>query len=480
MPQREKKLCLMKRSRSSDCDAKGGALENLVGMGASKFFKTVWEQSPLVARKQELGQGLEELSRGLPTYDNLLGIIDCACKVDLSTEGPCTVLMLKDQVPTTEYPSPAAAYLDGCSIIVNHADRAAAGITKLCQSLRANFPHAYAQLYITPIRGKAVQAHADDRDVFVIQLGGSKAWKVYGPPPIPFPMTDEQVGKSEQHPVPKESTAPERLLVETTLNTGDVMYIPRGFVHEASTSETAPSLHLTVALATHDWSWASLAQRALQSSTKDNQKAIEFYLKAIQDKRSSAQKGVECDGAQEREQWFWRRSIPPALVCPEADPDDQAAAKQMAVSVETELGFSPAGSVIASLLTKVSAVHNERQDDALCASAAHMLGSTVPALSTTSWVRRRRDGENAAARREGYEGVQGLIAREEIADTLLNGLGQITTEPFAVSSLGDCPLLCSFGRACFAQVCTDMALVVECADPDGKELAGKAKQARTA
>ena len=47
-----------------------------------------------------------------------------------------------------------------------------------CQKLRADFFHAYGQLYITPPLAQAVQQHADDRDVFVIQLEGSKKWKV--------------------------------------------------------------------------------------------------------------------------------------------------------------------------------------------------------------------------------------------------------------------------------------------------------------
>ena len=51
-------------------------------------------------------------------------------------------------------------------------------------------------------------------------------------------------------------------VVERVLKPGDVMYMPRGFVHEARTPAMASpdddtlSYHVTVALATHDWTLA--------------------------------------------------------------------------------------------------------------------------------------------------------------------------------------------------------------------------------
>jgi hypothetical protein len=56
-------------------------------------------------------------------------------------------------------------------------------------------PHAFANLYATPPCAQAVAAHADDRDVFVLQVSGAKAWRVYGAPPVPLPYPNEQVGE---------------------------------------------------------------------------------------------------------------------------------------------------------------------------------------------------------------------------------------------------------------------------------------------
>lgn len=148
-----------------------------------------------------------------------------------------------------------AAYLDGCSVIVNHADFFSPWIASLCEDIQLSFPHAYANTYLTPAGCQAVSAHADDRDVLVFQIAGSKEWKVYEKVPIPYPYPNEQVGKNELE-VPNE-VLQGPVMMERTMRPGDVLYMPRGYVHQArATSE--PSFHVTVALATHDWTLAGL------------------------------------------------------------------------------------------------------------------------------------------------------------------------------------------------------------------------------
>jgi len=44
------------------------------------------------------------------------------------------------------------------------------------------FPSTYANGYVTPVGSQAVLAHADDRDVFVVQMEGEKEWKIYTSP----------------------------------------------------------------------------------------------------------------------------------------------------------------------------------------------------------------------------------------------------------------------------------------------------------
>ena len=179
-------------------------------------------------------------------------------------------------------------YLNGCSVVVNHGDLLSPWIAAACQDLQQTFPHAYANCYLTPPHSQAVPPHADDRDVFVIQLVGSKDWKVYCTVPVPFPYPHEQVGKQGLE-IPKE-VLDGPVAISTTLRPGDVLYMPRGFVHEAMCSD-ALSFHVTVALATHDWSLAGLMSMATESiltRTVDFRKSI-LPISSLNDTQSLQQ-----------------------------------------------------------------------------------------------------------------------------------------------------------------------------------------------
>lgn len=158
-----------------------------------------------------------------------------------------------------------AAYLNGCSVVVNHSDCLVGSIAALCDDLQLSFPHAYANVYVTPPGLQAVNAHADDRDVLVIQVFGEKHWTVYKRLPVPYPYPDEQAGKS--FPVPSEVFQGGELL-DCTLRPGDVLYMPRGYVHEARCSPEHLSFHVTVALATHDWTLAGVTSDLVARSLR--------------------------------------------------------------------------------------------------------------------------------------------------------------------------------------------------------------------
>eukprot|EP00531_Pseudo-nitzschia_arenysensis_P004289 CAMPEP_0116155368 /NCGR_PEP_ID=MMETSP0329-20121206/22271_1 /TAXON_ID=697910 /ORGANISM="Pseudo-nitzschia arenysensis, Strain B593" /LENGTH=495 /DNA_ID=CAMNT_0003652399 /DNA_START=30 /DNA_END=1514 /DNA_ORIENTATION=+ len=164
------------------------------------------------------------------------------------------------------------AYLAGTSIVWNHAESVSPKIHELCQNLQdyQHFPHVYANAYLTPPHSQTVPAHADDRDVLVFQLVGKKNWNVYERIPIPHPYPHQQVGKAGI-PVPEAVTTGPKAF-EGCLVPGDVLYLPRGMVHEADTTQTKSgepaadlSFHITVALATHDWTLGGNLGKMIQN-----------------------------------------------------------------------------------------------------------------------------------------------------------------------------------------------------------------------
>ena len=129
--------------------------------------------------------------------------------------------------------------------------------------------------YLTPSnQSQGFAPHYDDIDAFVLQLNGAKHWKIYG-------------YKDDEGKLPRDSSndftiddiqndEDLELVFDGILNKGDVLYMPRGFIHYAITPPTSSSsskeehsLHLTVSASQH-WSWAdyleTLIPTALQSS----------------------------------------------------------------------------------------------------------------------------------------------------------------------------------------------------------------------
>lgn len=166
------------------------------------------------------------------------------------------------------YDNAFRAYLDGASVVINHVDKQSPPINLLCQALGERFPHAFANMYLTPPNSQAVHPHSDDRDVLLLQLWGQKHWKVYSSPQV-LPYTDEQVGKNGTRLAPEEMGP---LTLECLVEQGDVLYIPRGFVHEAH-AQAAGSLHLTVAIPTQDFTWAVAALDAVKMKLRKPQMA---------------------------------------------------------------------------------------------------------------------------------------------------------------------------------------------------------------
>jgi ribosomal protein L16 Arg81 hydroxylase len=114
--------------------------------------------------------------------------------------------------------------------------------------------------YLTPGGMKqGFNPHFDTHDVVVLQVYGSKSWRLYGTPvPAPLPgYSHDAVGPDSDIPVE----------AEIELEQGDLLYLPRGTMHAATSGDQA-SAHLTIGL--HRPYWLSLIQDALlELSAKD-------------------------------------------------------------------------------------------------------------------------------------------------------------------------------------------------------------------
>jgi hypothetical protein len=148
---------------------------------------------------------------------------------------------------SAQYPDVSAfhrAFAAGKTVSIRSMELRWPAIGSLCRRLQGFFGcHVHGNFYLTPPGAQGFSAHFDTHEVFVLQLEGTKHWRFYGSA-RDLPLADDST------PVDKNRLGPPT--EEAFLRPGDLLYMPRGHVHEAFTSD-ALSLHLTVGVRVFRW-----------------------------------------------------------------------------------------------------------------------------------------------------------------------------------------------------------------------------------
>jgi ribosomal protein L16 Arg81 hydroxylase len=130
-------------------------------------------------------------------------------------------------------------YLAGATVVFEHLNRKHSRLLRVMSACEEDFRVPFrANAYLTPPASRGFDLHYDTHDVLILQVAGSKRWQVHDNPLL-LPHED-QTFRSEW-------AQRSRRLAEITLEPGDVLYLPRGFVHSASANE-ATSFHVTVGI----------------------------------------------------------------------------------------------------------------------------------------------------------------------------------------------------------------------------------------
>lgn len=130
------------------------------------------------------------------------------------------------------------AFAQGYTIVLNGLEQYVREIAALSHSIEVelNFP-TRVNGYVTPPESTGFVPHFDPHDVLVLQMQGSKIWRLADVAAIPPHEMQRQQGAAEGFSLP----------TELCLEPGDVLYLPRGHVHAAQT-HSQPSVHLTVGI----------------------------------------------------------------------------------------------------------------------------------------------------------------------------------------------------------------------------------------
>lgn len=159
----------------------------------------------------------------------------------------------------------SAEYARGATIALTSLDRSWKPLGELCMRLEEQLDHGInTNAYLTAGQTAGFPPHYDTHDILVLQVAGKKSWRIYEPT---IKLPDVTL------PCDPKSYSPGSQLTEIELRAGDLLYLPRGFGHAASTCNSY-SAHVTVGI--HVYTWASVLKEFDPSCVR-----VEEFRKAL-------------------------------------------------------------------------------------------------------------------------------------------------------------------------------------------------------
>ncbi|MFE9687443.1 cupin domain-containing protein [Streptomyces sp. NPDC006285] len=229
------------------------AIERCTGLSFHEFLREYWGRSPFVARAVS-SSGFVDIvsSEDIDAFLSVSGLRSTFLKIvnqgvpvpmeNYTTQGKVGADRLSDLID----PDAVARYWDrGSSLIIRSLHRIWSPLASLSARLgRELASPVTATAYITPAHARALPAHYDTHDVFVLQIQGSKRWVIHEPVvELPGP---EQQGRDISVAVH------ERPLLDLVLQAGDALYLPRGFIHAPEALDDT-SIHVTLGVPAFTW-----------------------------------------------------------------------------------------------------------------------------------------------------------------------------------------------------------------------------------
>jgi ribosomal protein L16 Arg81 hydroxylase len=124
---------------------------------------------------------------------------------------------------------------DGYTLIIDAVDGMVDGVMDLAADFERELHESVqVNMYAGWAEVQGFNRHCDTHDVVVLQVYGKKYWRVYEGG-RPHPLKDD---------IAENKDVPQKVMWEGLLEDGDVLYIPRGWWHEASGVGDV-TLHLT-------------------------------------------------------------------------------------------------------------------------------------------------------------------------------------------------------------------------------------------
>ena len=229
------------------------ALRRCISVDPETFAREHWGTQLLLSRQAELPARFEDLldldgvdellsRRGLRTP--FLRIVRDGKVVGSSQfTGPGgTGAGIGDQVHDDRV---LALFGEGATVALQALHRTWPPVIDFSIQLGEDLGHpVQVNAYVTPPSSRGFAAHYDVHDVFVLQLAGHKHWTVHAPV-HPDPLRNQPWDRYAD--AVRAAAQDELPVLDTVLEPGDALYLPRGYLHAANTLGGI-SAHLTVGI----------------------------------------------------------------------------------------------------------------------------------------------------------------------------------------------------------------------------------------
>ena len=231
-------------------------------MDVAEFIGRYWERELLLVRRDDPDFYSDLLT--MRDVDHLLansGLRESELRVIVGGENvwPREIGAEKGPRAAGDLARVYELYHQGGTINLTYLHERWEPLIRLCRRMTIEFSaEVKSNVYLTPAGVQGLKPHHDTHDVFVAQIYGTKHWRLFESP-ITMPLH----GQRYQHP----PEGPGEPISEFDLTPGDMLYLPRGIVHDA-TSADAASLHLTIGVI--PLRWAEVIRAVVKKVTADN------------------------------------------------------------------------------------------------------------------------------------------------------------------------------------------------------------------
>jgi ribosomal protein L16 Arg81 hydroxylase len=135
-------------------------------------------------------------------------------------------------------------FSSGATIVLQFLQHNIPRFGRFTNSLEREFNcNVHGSCFVTPRGSQGFTSHYDTYSFFVLQIEGTKLWKIYSRTTL-APIREDRI--TDEPWIEKDATE------EILLKPGDFLYVPRGLYHAAETNESA-SIHMTLGFFVPTW-----------------------------------------------------------------------------------------------------------------------------------------------------------------------------------------------------------------------------------